>query len=341
MNLAELSKGRNNNLDLIRFIAALLVILCHAYPLCLGLGNVDFLGRLTNNQMHLGNLAVCIFFFYGGFLIAKSAERNSATRVFFKARILRIFPPLIVVTFVLTFIVGPFLTNLSSGEYFTNIETYKYLLNGVMVLVHNLPGVFENNIYGATVNGPLWTLPVEFMCYIMCFLILKVGLLNNKKLKWTLPLFAVGYVLAYCVFRNNGTLLAALRPAGLFYVGILFYVYRDFIKIYWQGAFLALVGLVATAALSVLEVGVFLFLPYVLMYIGYGTKVKCANFAKYGEFSYGVYLCAWPVQQFLVSIWNGQMNPWVNFIITIPFAILGGFLLNRFVEKPITRWEKK
>ena len=75
MKLSEITRGRENNLDFIRFWAAALVIFCHAFPISLGGENVDILGRLTGSQMHFGNLAVGIFFLYGGFLISKSAER--------------------------------------------------------------------------------------------------------------------------------------------------------------------------------------------------------------------------------------------------------------------------
>ena len=148
MTLKEVSADRNNNLDLIRFCAALLVILCHAYPISMGEGHMDLLGRITGGQIHFGNLAVCIFFLYGGFLIAKSAERLQTAGAYFKARIFRLFPCLIAVTFFLSFLAGPCLTTYSLGEYFSQRGTYQYLLNSIMVLTHNLPGVFEGNIYG-------------------------------------------------------------------------------------------------------------------------------------------------------------------------------------------------
>lgn len=337
MNLSEASKGRNNNLDLIRFIAAAMVILCHAYPLGLGEGYTDILGRITNNQIHFGNLAVCIFFFYGGFLIAKSAERLQTTGAYFKARISRIFPCLIVVTFVLTFIVGPIVTTLSLGDYFSQKGTYQYLLNSVMILTHNLPGVFEGNIYGQTVNGPLWTLPIEFLCYIMCFIVLKMGLLNEKRMKWTVPLFAMGYIGIDLILGGNELLQSALRPAGLFYAGMLYYVYRDKIKLKIGIAALALAALSICTYMGFLDETIFVFLPYVLLYIGYGTEYKISNFAKYGEVSYGMYLCGWPIQQILCMQFGGSMKPILNFVIALPIAVVAGFLLNKLIEKPIAK----
>ena len=341
MNLGEASKGRNNNLDLIRFIAAALVILCHAYPISLGNGHMDILGEATKGQIHFGNLAVCIFFLYGGYLIAKSAERLQTAKAYFKARIFRILPCLVVVTFVLTFVAGPILTEDKLGDYFTNGMTYRYLLNAIMLPVHNLPGVFEHNIYNPTVNGPLWTLPIEFLCYIMCFIVLKIGFLNRKRMKWTVPVFIIGYAGAWFVLRGNETLVAALRPAGMFYVGMLCYVYRDKISLKLSGALISLAALVLSAWAGILGITIFLFLSYFLFYIGYGTTHKFSNFAKYGEVSYGMYLCGWPIQQIICMINGGSMMPVLNFVITLPLAIVCGFILNKLVEAPVGRWLKR
>ncbi len=341
MTLKEVSAGRDNNLDMIRFFAALLVILCHAYPISMGEEHMDLLGRITGGQIHFGNLAVCIFFLYGGFLIAKSAERLQTAGAYFKARILRLFPCLIVVTLVLALVAGPCLTTFSPGEYFSQIGTWKYLLNSVMILIHDLPGVFEGNIYGQTVNGPLWTLPIEFLCYVMCFLVWKMGLMNKKWMKWTALAFSAGYIGMKLMLGSGSLLASALRPAGLFYAGMLYYVYREHIKLRWQAALLCFLALLFFTWRGWLEAVIFVFLPYLLLYIGYGTSRKFSNFSKYGEVSYGIYLCGWPIQQVLCMQFGGRMNPLANFFLALPIAIFCGFLLNKLVEVPIAHMDKR
>ena len=335
MKLSEITRGRENNLDFIRFWAAALVIFCHAFPISLGGENVDILGRLTGNQMHFGNLAVCIFFFYGGFLISKSAERLQGAKPYFKARALRLFPCLAAVTCLLALVAGPILTELSLGEYFKDMGTWKYLLNSVMVLVHDLPGVFGGNIYNGTVNGSLWTLPIEFLCYIMCFLALKLKFLNEKNAKWMVLLFAAGYLAAVKLLANSEVLSAALRPTGLFFAGMVYYVYRDKITINaWVAAVCAAI-LAASAAFHLLGGAVFFCFPYIMMYLGFGTKRKLSGFAKKGEISYGMYLCGWPIQQMVCQGFGGRMDPYLNALLAFPIAVLCGILLNRFVEQPI------
>lgn len=344
MNLDTVSRGRDNNLDLIRFLAAVMVIFCHAFPISLGEGVPDPLSELTGDQLSFGSLAVGIFFVFGGFLICKSMCRIKTARAYFKARIVRIIPPLMAVTVVLTFVVGPVLTSLSLKEYFTDGGTYRYLTNGILILYHNLPGVFADNIYGQAVNGPLWTLPIEFICYILCFIAYKCKLLDKKKMWIGIILVAAGCMGAWIMSSRIALLASMIRPMGLFFAGMVYYVYRDRIPMKGWLCALCLLGMIASLAAGIFPVMVFLFFPYFFMYIGFALKWKFAGFAKHGEISYGVYLCAWPLQQILAQVMSGadgKMNPYMNFVVTVPLAVAAGYLLYILVEKPLARWMKK
>lgn len=338
MYISDMTKGRDNNLDLIRFVAAVMVIFSHAFPLSLGEGKADYLSVLTHGQIDFGGVAVSIFFFYGGFLICKSAHRlQSAGKKYFKARIIRIFPPIIVVTVLLAFVVGPIASTLNISEYFTNAQTYKYLLNSVLVLVHDLPGVFENNIYGSTVNGPLWTMPVEFLGYILCFLMMKTGMLQLKYTKWILPVFVFVHIAVIYLFSPQDMALLAWRPTALFFAGMVYYVYRDKINFSKSIALASIILLLISFLLGIGNYTIILFWPYVLMYLGFGTKLKFKDFAKHGEISYGIYLSGWSIQQIVCQQFGGSMNPVVNVAISLPIAIVCGFLINKCVEKPIMK----
>ena len=63
--LGDVARNRDNNLNLIRMIAALAVLVSHAYPIALGPDAVQPLQRLTGNT--LGGLAVAVFFVISGF----------------------------------------------------------------------------------------------------------------------------------------------------------------------------------------------------------------------------------------------------------------------------------
>ena len=298
-------------------------------------GGIDILGKLTNGQIHFGGLAVYIFFFFSGFFLNRSVNKGCGAYKFFKARCIRIFPCLAVTVFICTFLLGSIVTSYRLTEYFTNIQTYEYLLNGILILRHNLPGVFENNIYNTTVNGSLWTLPVEFLCYIGCYLVWKIGLSKERIMGYTIPFFALGYVAMYIILAKNTLLQSALRPCGMFYCGMLYDTYRNRIHIKIPYVILCVAGLIAFAYLGILEYGSILFLPYILIYLAFGTKKKLYRFGTRHEISYGMYLCAWPVQQTVAMLFGGNMKPVINFLISMPFIVVIGYLLNIFVEKRI------
>ena len=93
-----------------------------------------------------------------------------------------------------------------------NPQTYMYLLNGVLILVHELLGVFTHNPMGdAVVNAALWTLPVEFSCYVLWFLLISV------------PILLVVFLYFAKFFPQQ---LSVVRAVVLFYIGVAFWVLR-------------------------------------------------------------------------------------------------------------------
>jgi peptidoglycan/LPS O-acetylase OafA/YrhL len=337
MTLSEISKGRNNNLDLIRLTAAVMVVFCHAFPVAMGSAYADPLSTVSHGQTSFGNLAVCIFFFFGGFLIMGSAERSRTAKQFFQKRITRLFPSLIAVVLISVLILGPVFTNLGTGAYFTNTETYKYLLNAVLIPIHDLPGVFTNNVYGQTVNGPLWTLPIEFLCYVLCFLLFRIRITDQKKMKYSILLFIPCYIAMSIFLVRIPVLKEALRPMGMFYVGMLCYVYRDKINMNpWVALGMAAV-LCISIPLGILEYTVLFALPYVLAYLGFGVKKQKTFLDGKPDISYQLYLTAWPIQQIVCHFAGGSMNPWLNFVISLPFAVIAAIGIYTFVEKKIVR----
>ena len=73
--LGDKATGRDNNLNLIRAVAASAVLVSHAYPIALGPDALQPLKALTGHS--LGSLSVYVFFAISGFL---TRYRASATR---------------------------------------------------------------------------------------------------------------------------------------------------------------------------------------------------------------------------------------------------------------------
>lgn len=338
MLLSEVSNDRNNNLNIIRFVAAIMVIFSHSYPLAGGAQCYDPLYVLTRGQTGLGNFAVCIFFFLSGFLINRTVHKGQSGYSFFRARCLRIFPCLAVVVILCAFMLGCSVTTYSFKEYLTNPGTYQYLVNIVFVPKHSLPGVFETNVGGSAVNGSLWTLRVEFLCYIVCYVSRKAGLSEKKRMKYlVVPFLLTYFVFYYIIFAESQAWQSALRACGIFYCGMIYYTYREFIRINRWAVLLCGVGLAFSTAVHLYDIGLLFCLPYILAYLSFGTGIKWSAFGEKAEISYGVYLCAFPIQQTITMLFGGSMLPWLNFLITLPLALIGGLLLNVFVERPLMR----
>jgi len=85
--LGEKASGRDNNLNLIRAIAATAVLVSHAFPITLGPTASEPLVASTGHS--LGGLSVYAFFAISGFLISMSFERTSSWLSFLTARFLR------------------------------------------------------------------------------------------------------------------------------------------------------------------------------------------------------------------------------------------------------------
>ena len=339
--LASNMRGISSNVNICRFIAALLVIICHAYPLTQNKN--DLLYSYTNGQCNWGGMAIVVLFFFSGLYVTKSMMKRSNVGEYMKARCIRIFPPLILTVLLCVFVLGPIVTTLSVGEYFATPATYLYMLNGIMLPVHNLPGVFTNSIYAATVNGPLWTMPIEFACYVALLIFYKIYEKLGKK-NWVLIAIAgvigVGccglYFFVTSYMPGATILVSAIRPTIAFFMGVAYFVFKDRIVLDYRLGLLALV-LVALAGMTpFFSVALVLLLPYAVTSLTLGTKQICKN-AKIFELSYEMYLVGWPIQQVLICVLQWTSTPWMNFLVTIPIDLAVSWVIFQISEKPLRK----
>ncbi|MDH6367895.1 MULTISPECIES: acyltransferase [unclassified Breznakia] len=335
-----LNNRKSNNLSIMKLIAAILVIVSHSYTLT-GSSQSDVLKTLTNNQESLGGLAVAVFFFSSGLLISRSIQKNYSFKGFFKARVKRIIPSLCIVIVFCTFVMGPILTTLPLFSYITNVQTWKYLLNIVLIPIHSLPGVFINAPYGSVVNGSLWTLPVEFCCYIIVFGLFHTKFLDKKRILLLSPLALLAFVL--CNFTTIPLFVSLrnyIQPVLIYYVGVLAYVYRDCISIKnWYGI-LALILIILCFALGIGKLGMILFAPVLFIVVGFSKKQVSSRIGELGKYSYAIYLVAFPIQQCLVYIFANQMSPLVNSILSILVSFVFAKILLKTESVIFERREK-
>jgi peptidoglycan/LPS O-acetylase OafA/YrhL len=122
----------------------------------------------------------------------------------------------------------------------------------------------------------------------------------------------------------------------------IFSVIVYFIKLSGIDFILGLNSYIAMIVLGYLgqsDIAMILLFPYVMFTLAYATKHKISNFGKYGEFSYGIYLWGWPIQQIIVSICGNGMNAYLNAIITIPIAFIMAVITYYVVEKPALKFK--
>ena len=316
---------KNNNFDFLRFCAAMMVILAHAFPLSVGNIDNELLMLATNRQMDFGSLGVAIFFVISGYLITKSYDRRDDFTFFVKARFLRMIPALVCVT-ILSILAGAFITTHPLKSYISDPQTLKYLINiSAIKITYALPGVFDSNIYPNAVNGSLWTIPFEVMCYVM---VASLGLMRMIKGRYV----ALVFIAIMSASILTGELVFSL--AKYFAAGMMLYAFRENIPMNKYVALVCAVILLVSSQTSQLVNIMPIAGSYLVIYIAFNQSIRMNGFGKYGDFSYGIYVYAFPVQQIITWLNGGSMNPFVNAVITIPIVIILAALSWHLVESP-------
>jgi peptidoglycan/LPS O-acetylase OafA/YrhL len=341
-----------NNFHFLRFLAAVLVIYGHCFPLT-GRGNFDDLQLLTGGLFPTAHMGVCIFFSISGYLIAKSLIYSTGYVRFFWKRFIRIMPGLIAATILTILVVGPLATDLGMKEYFTSAETYRYLkcIKLFPPYPDSLPGVFDA-LPETSVNGSLWTLAYEVACYGALLITYAIF---NRKLKYVLLLT---FVLLWSSFlywqsaleTNPITLriihldLGHLLNFGMYFLtGSLIYLFQD--RIPYKGSIvLALLALLLASFYGASVLGLFplavtgmmryLLVPYLILYLGF-KKGPLNKFGNMGDISYGLYIYAFPVQQLLVQFfWPQTISITEMFVYSLLLTLPLGWLSWKLVEEP-------
>lgn len=154
-SLAARSRGRDNHFNLIRMIAASGVLVSHAWPLSLGSETPEPLETLLRGD-NLGRLCVFIFFAVSGFFITRSFIERRSLRDFVTARVLRLFPGLLVMTVV----VAALIAVLAAPDPVAVLRQDLIWIARALRLKgpEPLAGVFADNPLPDAINGSLWTL---------------------------------------------------------------------------------------------------------------------------------------------------------------------------------------
>jgi len=314
---------------------------------------------LTGSQSPLffgeavSTIGVKIFFVLSGYLITQSFLRDENFLRYYMRRIIRIIPGLVFVVLITVFIIGPLISTQSSAQYFTDPNTYRYLHNMFLKPVYTLPGVFVDNYAPYTVNGSLWTLPVEFLMYIL----VPFAVLFFRKIKFLKPgLAIVGILLlvieilrvnffvdaSFVVWGTNLFDCFVLSP--YFFIGAFFSFpeFQKFIKTQVGFALLFILAILTLNNYSQYEPILFLTLPYITLSFCFAPQAICGRIFAVNDYSYGLYLWGYITQQVFISIIGISAMPILLYaFVCFTVAFLCAIASWHLVEKPCSRIAKK
>ncbi|CAI1173426.1 acyltransferase family protein [Serratia proteamaculans] len=332
MLLSKMLKKENNNFDIIRLLAAMMVIYGHSYAISPQEGKSDFVLNIINFD-YSGSLAVKIFFFLSGLVVSNSLLKNKSISSFIFSRMFRILPGLILVVTISTFLIGPLLSTDSISSYYSNGDTYEYFYKNIVLHPQwLLPGVFDSNVRTA-VNGSLWTLPYEALAYTLTLITFVIIGFENRKLATLIAFIVIldpfiGNKLIFSWINAENTEVSLLAPC--FSLGVLFSMWKDQISINKKLVF-SLWILYYTLHNSP-HAAIF-FYPAIFTTLLYISSTQALLKLKLPvDISYGVYLWGWPVQQIFAQLYPSSgvlLNQLLSMLVSVLLGTISWFLVEK------------
>lgn len=348
--LIDYASPGNNSYGLVRLLAALAVIFSHAW-IVVG-GDVVMEPLEASTGYPIGAHAVHIFFILSGLMVTASFERSKTITAFIGARLLRIYPALIAVLVATIILGGLFYTSAAQSDYWSLGNVGTYFVRNMMLIGGGaaLTGIFENNPIPHEINAPLWTLKYEVVCYIS--LVISLGLAHKlfppeQRQKIILTIIGVILLAALVIrfnppsYHDSNHFDHLVRMAFAFYLGCFAWIMRA--KLVLSARITASLFLLAaffTAfELPLKEQFQTIFVGYAVLWLGHFSTGKVQRFIDKQDYSYGVYIIGFPVQQSLIQFY-GPMTTMENFMIAAALTLALAALSWNIVERPAMRLKK-
>lgn len=325
--------GRPSGFDYLRLGLAVSIVAWHTLAVCYG---PQTEAPLWMQWFRPGPFFIIpAFFALSGFLVAGSLERNSI-RSFVTLRVIRIAPALAVEVIVSALVIGPLLTGLDLSAYFQDVLFRRYFLNLVGYIQYFLPGVFTDQP-APWVNLQLWTVPYELECYVAITVLAILGITKRPPLLLMAAIAAAVVLTVNGIVRTPPAMDGAMPGRGLvvaFLIGVAFYRLRDAVP-------LSRIALAASLAAYV----VLCFFPqtvflsavpaaYVTIYFGLLNPSRLP-LVKSADYSYGIFLYGYPIQQSMSFLFPELRVPLLNFAVTLPVVCALAWLSWTLVESKI------
>ncbi|MEE1787129.1 acyltransferase, partial [Streptomyces sp. SP17BM10] len=325
---AGLATGRANAFGALRLLLAATVVVSHLYPL--GWGRQDPLWAWSGQQTDLGKSAVLGFFAISGFVITGSARRLTTLR-FLWHRALRILPGLWVSLVLSAAVLMPALYRWQHGtlagfwdrsdgplSYVTSLgsssPTAGWDVSGVIVT-----GIRAGTNFDGSLNGALWSLKYELLCYLLAALLALAGLLRRRTVVPALALALWALILsgatdlppdvppaggpgATLPLLGRITWHLAAVLAFTFLLGTACRLHAERIPVDDRLALACAAALAATLHWGGFGALGQPALVYLLFWAAARLPRWCRRLDAIGDYSYGVYIYGFPVEQALALV---------------------------------------
>ena len=343
------ARRHGNAFAVIRLVLASLVILAHSPEILDGDRHRELMTRAFG-AISFGEFAVDGFFALSGFLLTESWLRQDSAFRYFVRRVLRIFPGFIVASALSVVVVGA-LAAARPLDYLQSLNVPQFLLR-TLALGEPVTPPTDLGLYQRSVNGALWTIRYEFICYFAIPLLGLLGVLRRRSAMLVLTLLSIvlfasshWWVAELGLSEGGGAGRHLARLSRLW----TFFCAGSLASSAGIRAHLSGRGAIVAAVLAVFSLVVFgvrgepllaLPLTYLLIYAGYQGLSFASDWIQTNDISYGVYLYAWPLQK-LFSLWFPGIGPWqlslVTALLVVPLAALSW----KLVEQPAVRLSER
>lgn len=330
--IASVFDPRRNSLNAIRLVLAGIVVVFHTWTLG-GYGSVPILG---SRDVAAG--AVAGFFAISGYLITASRVSSRNVAEYFWRRFLRIYPALILSLLLVALLIAPLSVGLTTNNTYDWGSAFGYVLRNALVQVRQagIDGTLTHNPFGPAWNGSAWTLLYEVLCYLGIGVLVSV-VPRRMRAGVTIAVFllctGIGLLLQFDGLQVHYLVHNMSRLGAYFAAGAVMFFYRHWIPLNGRWATVATVLLVALSVFEVFRVLAPLPVAYLVLYLG--ARLPLTRVGAKNDFSYGLYIFAFPVQQLLVAVFPDRQLPvllllLLAFALTVPLAVGSWFA----VEKP-------
>ena len=327
--------ARFYGIDLLRFVAAFIVVLFHYTFRGTAAGGPSDVGfPALGLVFRYGFLGVHLFFMISGFVIFMTAL-NRPPRGFVISRLVRLYPAFwfcCTATFVVTLLLGAGRFHVTTGQYLANMTMVPTLLGKPFI------------------DGVYWSLLVEIKFYAMVFVLAVLGQLVYAKVYLTLWL-AASVVLPLAGFGRVAASALVSDYAAFFVAGATLFLMRLEGRSPFKWALLLasfVVAVVTAPVVSEFEsiyhvrlsravVGVLYAAFFVAVYLSAMYDFSPARWSwclALGALTYPLYLLHQNIGFMMINSLAARANRWVLLAATIAAMLLASYLVHAWVERP-------